>query len=237
LLSTRCAEAAHTSRARAGSAFCNENPLGVTKERVLRVADAIGSMHRYADPSTTQLRAAIATHLGVSPDMVLCANGSDELILLTLLAYVNPGDEVIMANGTFISYYNRTQMMGASKNASRLSTVPMISMPWQRHAPATTVVLICNPNNPTGTTNSAAEMERFLAKVPDDVLVVVDEAYVEYVTRPDFPRYDCRNPQWPQKHAGIRAFAKIYGLAGLRLGYAIADPDMLDYIRPHPSRF
>ncbi len=209
----------------------NENPLGVSPQAQAAVAEVLTTMHRYADPGTTQLRAAIAAHLDVTPDMVLCANGSDELILLTALAYMNPGDEVIMANGTFISYYNRTQMMGAiQKRIPLVNGVHDLDAMAAAITPATTMILICNPNNPTGTTNSAAEMQRFLAKVPDNVLIVVDEAYVEYVTRTDFPDMigEIRNGR--KNMLVLRTFAKIYGLAGLRLGYAIGDPDMLDYI-------
>lgn len=209
----------------------NENPLGVSPKAQAAVATAVGSMHRYADPNTTQLRVAIADHLDITPDMVLCANGSDELILLTALAYMQPGDEVIMANGTFISYYNRTQMMGAvQKRIPLVNGVHDLDAMAAAITPATTMILICNPNNPTGTTNSAAEMQRFLAKVPDDVLVVVDEAYVEYVTRADFPDMigEIRNGR--KNMLVLRTFAKIYGLAGLRLGYAVADSTMLDYI-------
>lgn len=209
----------------------NENPLGASPKAMAAVADALGTMHRYADPNTTQLRAAIAQHLNVSPDMVLCANGSDELILLTAVAYMNPGDEVIMANGTFISYYNRTQMMGATqKRIPLVNGVHDLDAMAAAITPATSMVLICNPNNPTGTTNSAADMQRFLAKVPDDVLVVVDEAYIEYATRADFPDMIAEIRNGRKNMLVLRTFAKIYGLAGLRLGYAIADPDMLDYI-------
>jgi len=209
----------------------NENPLGVSPKAQAAVAAAVGSMHRYADPNTTQLRVAIGQHLDVSPDMVLCANGSDELILLTALAYMNPGDEVIMANGTFISYYNRTQMMGATqKRIPLVNGVHDLDAMAAAITPATSMILICNPNNPTGTTNSAAEMQRFLAQVPDDVLVVVDEVYVEYVTRADFPDMIAEVRNGRKNMLVLRTFAKIYGLAGLRLGYAIGDPALLDYI-------
>jgi histidinol-phosphate aminotransferase len=209
----------------------NENPLGASPKAMAAVQDAIGNMHRYADPNTMQLRAALATQLGVTPDMVLCANGSDELILLTALVYLNPGDEVVMANGTFISYYIRTQLMDAAQKR-----IPLINGAHDLDAmadaitPNTKMVLICNPNNPTGVTNGAAEMQRFLARVPDHVLVVVDEAYIEYATRTDFPDMIAEIRNGRKNILVLRTFAKIYGLAGLRLGYAVADPDMLDYI-------
>lgn len=209
----------------------NENPLGASPKALVAVQNAVAHMHRYADPNTAELRAALAVQLGVTPDMVLCANGSDELILLTALVYLNPGDEVVMANGTFISYYIRTQLMDAVQRR-----VPLINGAHDLDAMAdaitakTKLVLICNPNNPTGVTNGATEMQRFLERVPDHVLVVVDEAYIEYATRSDFPDMinELRNGR--KNILVLRTFAKIYGLAGLRLGYAIADADMLDYI-------
>ncbi len=209
----------------------NENPLGASPKAMAAVHDAVANMHRYADPNTTQLRVALATQLGVTSDNVLCANGSDELILLTALVYLNPGDEVVMANGTFISYYIRTQLMDAvQKRISLVNGGHDLDAMADAITPKTKMVLICNPNNPTGVTNSAVEMQHFLARVPDNVLVVVDEAYIEYATRTDFPDMIAEIRNGRKNILVLRTFAKIYGLAGLRLGYAVADPDMLDYI-------
>jgi histidinol-phosphate aminotransferase len=209
----------------------NENPLGPSPKALEAIAEAIPHIHRYADPNNLQLRQALATYLNLQPEHILCANGSDELILLTALAYINPGDEVVMADGTFISYYMRTQIMDAVQKR-----IPLINgthdLPAMADAitPQTKMVLICNPNNPTGTTNGAAEMQEFLARVPDDVLIMIDEAYVEYVTRSDFPDMVAEIRNGRKNMIILRTFAKIYGLAGLRLGYGIAHPDMLDYL-------
>lgn len=209
----------------------NENPLGPSPKALEAIANALPTIHRYADPTTTVLRDAIGQCLQIPAEMVLCANGSDELILLTALAYLNPGDEVVMANGTFISYYLRTQMMGAvQKRIPLIDGVHDLVAIAAAITPQTRMVLICNPNNPTGTTNSAAEMHAFLQHVPDDVLILMDEAYVEYVTRSDFPDMVAEIRSGRKNMIVLRTFAKIYGLAGLRLGYAIAAPEVLDYL-------
>lgn len=209
----------------------NENPLGPSPKALEAIARALPTIHRYADPNTTVLRDAIGDFLQLPADMVLCANGSDELILLTALAYLNPGDEVVMANGTFISYYLRTQMMGAvQKRVPLIDGVHDLPAIAAAITPQTRMVLICNPNNPTGTTNSAAEMRAFLQQVPDDVLILMDEAYVEYVTRADFPDMVAEIRSGRKNMIVLRTFAKIYGLAGLRLGYALAAPEVLDYL-------
>lgn len=209
----------------------NENPLGPSPKALEAIAEALPHIHRYADPNNLQLRMSLATRLNLQPEHLLCANGSDELILLTALAYINPGDEVIMADGTFISYYMRTQIMDAAQKR-----IPLVNGTHNLSAMAdaitakTKMILICNPNNPTGTTNGAAEMQEFLVRVPDDVLIMVDEAYVEYVTRNDFPDMIAEIRNGRKNMIILRTFAKIYGLAGLRLGYGVAHPDMLDYL-------
>ncbi|MBM4411879.1 MAG: histidinol-phosphate transaminase [Chloroflexi bacterium] len=209
----------------------NENPLGPSPKALEAIAEALPHIHRYADPNNLQLRTALAAHLHLQPEHILCANGSDELILLTALAYINPGDEVIMADGTFISYYMRTQIMDAiQKRIPLVNGTHNLSAMADAITPNTKMILICNPNNPTGTTNGATEMQEFLARVPDDVLIMVDEAYVEYVTRNDFPDMLVEIRNGRKNMIILRTFAKIYGLAGLRLGYGVAHPDMLDYL-------
>jgi histidinol-phosphate aminotransferase len=168
---------------------------------------------------------------------VTCSNGSDELILLLCLAFLEPGDEAVMADGTFISYLIRTLELGA-----RPVRVPLRNYTHDLEAmaaaitPRTRMVFVCNPNNPTGTTVGEGEVRPFLDAVPDEVLVVMDEAYVEFVTRPDYPNL------LPAIRGGrpnlllLRTFAKIHGLAGLRLGYAFGNPDLIAYLeRARPT--
>ena len=231
LRSMRSAPAASASVPVVARLSANENPLGPSPKAMAAAAAAIPTMHRYSDPNNTALRAALATHFGLTPDMVLCANGSDELILLIAVAYLEAGDEVVMADGTFVSYVMRTGMMAAIQKKIPLRNGAH-DLPAMAAAitPRTRMVLICNPNNPTGSTNGAVEMQQFLATVPDDVLVVVDEAYIEYATRSDFPDMMSELRNGRANMVVLRTYAKIYGLAGLRLGYALGHPAILDYV-------
>lgn len=214
----------------------NENALGPSPRAVEALSNALTSIHRYPDAASEQLRCALAERAGLPAAAVVCGNGSDELIFLLCLAFLRPADEVIMAEGTFISYGLRAEGAGA-----RVVRVPLQAYTHDLQAladaitPRTRIVFLCNPNNPTGTTNGAAEMQAFLARVPENILVVVDEAYIEYVTRPDYP---CLLDELRQERPNLlllRTFAKIYGLAGLRLGYAYAHPKLIDalqHVRP-----
>lgn len=209
----------------------NENPLGPSPLAMQAAAAAVPTMHRYSDPNNTALRAAIAAHVGLSADQVLCANGSDELILLIALCYLEAGDDIVMADGTFISYRMRTHMMGVNR-----IEIPLVNGAHDLVAmaaavtPKTRMVLVCNPNNPTGSTNGAAEFATFLAAIPADVLIVIDEAYYEYVTRADFPDMVAELRAGRSNIIVLRTYAKIYGMAGLRLGYALAQPEVLEYL-------
>ncbi len=215
----------------------NENACGPSPAALTALHAGLEQIHRYPDSSASALRTALATRAGLSPEMVLCSNGSDELVSLLCLAFLQEDDEVVIAEGTFISYLLRTLMMGGRpvRVPLRNYTHDLVAMLAAITA-RTRLVFICNPNNPTGTTCGADEMREFLAQVPDSVLVVVDEAYIEFATRPDYPDL------LPELRAGrlnlilLRTFAKIYGLAGLRLGYAYAHPTLTGYLdRTRPT--
>lgn len=215
----------------------NENPLGPSPLALEALQAAIGQVHRYPDAGSGALRESLAAHAGLSAEQVTCSNGSDELVLLLCLAFLDAGDEVVMAEGTFISYLIRTLELGA-----RPVRVPLREYTHDLAAmaaavtPRTRLIFVCNPNNPTGTTNGAAEVRAFLDAVPDDVLVVMDEAYVEFVTRPDYPDLLPAIRDGRQNLLLLRTFAKIYGLAGLRLGYAFGHPDVIGYLdRARPT--
>jgi|HigsolmetaAR202D_1030399.scaffolds.fasta_scaffold07258_3 histidinol-phosphate aminotransferase len=215
----------------------NENPLGPSPKAVAAIQAAALNVHRYPDAGAVALRQGLATHFGISPDMVACTNGSDEMVFLLCLAFLREGDQAVMAYGSFISYYLRTLEMGA--DAVR---VPLRDYAHDLDAmlaaitDRTRLLFLCNPNNPTGTTNTAAEVAAFLKRVPDDVLVVVDEAYVEFVDRDDYPDMVAELRAGRRNIILLRTFAKIYGLAGLRIGYALGDPEVIGYIeRARPT--
>jgi histidinol-phosphate aminotransferase len=215
----------------------NENPLGPSPLAVAALRDAVAGVHRYPDSGSVALRQALADYAGLSLAHVTCGNGSDELVLLICLAFLDHGDEAVMAEGTFISYLLRTLELDA-----RPVLVPLRNYAHDLEAiaaaitPRTRVVFICNPNNPTGTTSGAAEVAAFLERVPDEVLVVMDEAYVEFATRPDYPDLLPTLRDGRPNLLLLRTFAKIYGLAGLRLGYAYGAPDLVAYLeRARPT--
>jgi histidinol-phosphate aminotransferase len=209
----------------------NENPLGPSPKALAALQTAITQAHRYPDSASVALRQALAAHAGLALDNVICGNGSDELVLLICLAFLARGDEAVMADGTFISYKLRTLELGAQP-----VRVPLRDYAHDLEAmaaaitPRTRVVFICNPNNPTGTTSGAAEVAAFLDQVPDDLLVVMDEAYVEFAVRPDYPDLLPALRQGRPNLLLLRTFAKIHGLAGLRLGYAYGPPALIAYL-------
>ncbi len=209
----------------------NENPLGPSPKAIAAMHEALHTLHRYPDSSAAALRAALAERNDLAPEMVLCTNGSDEMVQMLCLAMLREGDDVVMMNGTFISYLLRTLQMGATPIRVPLRDYTH-DLPALAAAvtPRTRVLFVCNPNNPTGTTVGATDVAALLAAVPDDVLVVLDEAYYEFATRPDFPNVlpELRNGR--KNLLVMRTFAKLHGLAGLRIGYAFGHPDLLTYL-------
>lgn len=216
----------------------NENALGPSPRAVAAMHEALNDVHRYPDAGAWVLRRALAEQAGLAPEMVMCGNGSDELVLLTCIGFLRAGDSAVMANGTFISYLLRTLEMGGVPIRVPLRDDYTHDLPAMLAAitPQTRLVFVCNPNNPTGTTVGAAEVRDFIARVPADVLIVMDEAYIEFVNRADYP--DLRDELRAGRHnlLLLRTFAKIYGLAGLRLGYAYGHADLIAYLeRTRPT--
>jgi histidinol-phosphate aminotransferase len=215
----------------------NENPLGPSPRALAAIQAAAGGINRYPDAGAVALRQALAARFGIVPEMVACTNGSDEMVFLLCLAFLREGDQALMAHGSFISYYLRTLEMGA-----QAVRVPLRDYAHDLDAMAaavterTRLLFLCNPNNPTGTTSSAAEVAQLIARVPEDVLIVVDEAYIEFVERPDYPNLLDELRAERRNLVLLRTFAKIYGLAGLRVGYAFGHPEVIGYIeRARPT--
>jgi histidinol-phosphate aminotransferase len=215
----------------------NENPLGPSPLALAAIQAAAANVYRYPDAGALALRQGLAERFDISPEMVACTNGSDEMVFLLCLGFLREGDEAVMAHGSFISYYLRTLEMGARA----------VRVPLREHAhdldamtaalsERTRLLFLCNPNNPTGTTNSAAEVARLIDRLPEDVLIVVDEAYIEFVERADYPDLLAALRAGRRNLILLRTFAKIYGLAGLRVGYAFGHPELIGYIeRARPT--
>lgn len=206
----------------------NENPLGPSPLAVAAISEVAPEVHLYPDGNCYYLKEGLAAHLGISEEHLIFGNGSNDVLQLVAEAYLSPGDEVVYAAGAFVVYSLVTQLCSATA-----VVVPMVDHTHDLTAMAdaitekTKIVFIANPNNPTGTMVTAAEMAAFLARVPEGVLVVLDEAYYEYVARSDYPQtlpYITSRPNCMI----TRTFSKIYGLAGLRVGYGIAPPPVIE---------
>ncbi len=209
----------------------NEAPFPPLPAALAAIAEAAGTANRYPDDAATALREALGVTCDVEPEQVLLANGSVELCRMAIAATCDPGDEVVFGQPSFEAYPVLAQQVGAA-----MVQVPLTAHRYDLDAMAdaitdrTRLVFVCNPNNPTGTTVGRDAAERFLERVPPDLLVVFDEAYREFVTTPDFPD----GLELLRDHANVavlRTFSKAYGLAALRVGYAIARVDVIGALR------
>jgi histidinol-phosphate aminotransferase len=205
----------------------NENPYPPVPAVVEAIAAAAGDVNRYGDHRAADLRAAIAGWLDVDVDRVAAGCGSVGLLQQLLLAYVDPGDEVVYPWPSFEAYPIDVQLTGGVE-----VTVPLVDHTFDLEAVAaavtdrTKLVLLANPNNPTGTAVHVDQLRRLVEQVPDDVLVVVDEAYREFVTADLGDPITDLQPGHPNVVV-LRTFSKAFGLAALRTGYAVADPEVV----------
>ena len=222
------AEDASNPPARLGA---NENPLGPSPKAVEAMREVLPHVNRYSDPGSWPTRRTLGAHFDIAPEQILCTNGSDEMIYMLCLAFLREGDEAVMADGSFVSYGMRTLAMGGQPLRVPLRDyVHDLDAMSDAITERTRLIFLCNPNNPTGTTVDAASVARFLARVPDDVLIVADEAYIEFAEGADLPDLLAEVRRGRQNLIVLRTFAKIYGLAGLRLGYAFGSPDVIGYL-------
>ncbi len=202
----------------------NENPLGPSPRALQALQEALPTVHLYPDGNCYQLREALSRRLGVGMECLLVTHGADEAFDLLAYAFLNRGDQVVVGDPTFSSYELAARTMGAE-----VRKVPLRD--YRQDIPAmleavserTKMMVLCSPLNPTGTTVSAPELEEAASRLPGHVLLVLDEAYREYVDDPRHPdalEYFSRYPHM----VVTRTFSKIYGLAGLRVGYAVCSP-------------
>ncbi len=208
----------------------NENPLGPAPAAVVAYRDTANSLHRYPDGAAHALSMALAEYHGVSPEQIIVGNGSDELMTLIAAAYVNPGETVVTAAETFSQYRFATTLYdGVVKEYPVLDgryDLESMSRAFNAGSPRPKVVFLCNPNNPTGTFRTHDDIHTFLKQVPADTLVVLDEAYAEYAYSPEFPRFRELMTIFPNVIV-LRTFSKLYGLAGLRVGYGMGHPEVI----------
>lgn len=206
----------------------NESPLGPSVKAQQAIRENIKQLSLYPEGSGSILRSAIARYWRVKPENVILGNGSNEIIELILHAFLNDGEEVITCKPSFLVYFLTAKVFGA-----KIIEVPLKYYTYDldeianRITPKTKVIFIANPNNPTGTMVDRHSVKHFIERVPETVLVVFDEAYGEFSNPKLFPR-TIRYIDRPV--IMLRTFSKIYGLAGLRIGYGIAEKGIVELL-------
>ena len=209
----------------------NESPYGPLPSVVKIIAEAAGQVNRYPDDASVELTEAIAAHFGVPVPHVAVGCGSVGLAQQLLETVGEPGAEVVYAWRSFESYPTLSDLAGATSVRVPLrDEVHDLAAMADAITDRTRLVFVCNPNNPTGTAVHRAELEEFLGRVPADCLVVLDEAYSEYVRDPDVPN-GLRLYRDRPNLAVLRTFSKAYGLAGLRVGYLVAHEPVVAAVR------
>lgn len=209
----------------------NENPLGPSRKALRAMRRALKDVHLYPEGSCHYLIQRLAAELGVKQNQLIAGNGSNEILELLARGFLEPGDDVISSETSFLVYPILTQACGA-----RFVSVPMKDWRYDLDGilaavtEKTRIIFIANPNNPTGTWIRAAEMQRFLDRVPEDVLVCVDEAYLDFVEDPEFPHMLRFLAEGRENLVMMRTFSKSHGLAGLRVGYAVGPPSLIAYL-------
>jgi histidinol-phosphate aminotransferase len=206
----------------------NENPEPPLPAVLDAIADAARQINRYPDGSAYRLTRALADHLGVDTGRILLGNGSNEVLDMLVRALVSPGENFLYSEHSFIVY-----ALAGSVHFETGRAIPM-QAGWRHDLAAmadaiddrTKLVIVCNPNNPTGTYSTREEFEAFYRRVPEDVVVAVDEAYYEYVVAEDYPQLLPMLEERPNLVV-LRTFSKIHSLAGLRLGFGVGDPDLV----------
>lgn len=214
----------------------NENPLGPGPRALASIAAAVAGVARYPDANAFELKRALAARHAVAPECITLGNGSNDALVLIAECFLGPGCEAVYSRYAFAVYPLAVQAAGAVHRV--VEALPADAGQPLGHdlaamaaaiGPATRVVFIANPNNPTGTWLDAAALEGFIAGLPRDVVVVVDEAYFEYVGAPGYPDAS----RWLDRYPNLvvtRTFSKAYGLAGLRIGYALSSPQVADLL-------
>jgi len=221
----------------------NENSLGPSPDILPSLMAELDALYRYPDPTGKDLKQAIAGKHGVSMESIALGNGSHELLMQLAQVFAGPDDEVLVSRYCFAVYPIAAQSVAARLVVAEPNP-PGHSMPLGHDLDAllacvtaeTKLVFFANPNNPTGTWFSFEELARFMASVPEHVLVVADEAYIDYVTEPAIRSALSLSNDYPNLIV-TRTFSKAYGLAALRAGYAVAHPDLIRLMEPIRESF
>ena len=208
----------------------NENPLGPSPMAVRAVMNRLSTLNRYPDGSCYYLKRKLGDRFSVSSDQIILGNGSNELIDLAVRTFLSPGDHAVQAFPTFLVYEKVVRGAGA-----QMTSVPLQGLDidlggiLEAVTPKTRIIFICNPNNPTGAILSRDQMTRFLETLPQDIIVILDEAYMEFVTDRGVANGLDLLGLYPSLLV-LRTFSKLYGLAGLRIGYGFSSDTLIDYM-------
>lgn len=207
----------------------NENPLGPSPNSIAAMRTALESAHLYPESTGVYLRNALAQKLNIGPDNLILGNGSNEIIEFVAHAFLNRGDEIVTHEYAFVAYKLVAQLFGAQTIETRTTNFqPNLDGILKAVTPATKIVFLANPNNPTGSLLPQHEIDEFMGRLPDNIIAVLDEAYFEFLNSPgDSLRHirDRRNV------IVLRTFSKIHGLASLRVGYGIAHPELIQVLQ------
>lgn len=205
----------------------NENPLGPSPRALEAAARSLERSHLYPEGSCPDLRRALAERYGLDPGNVFVSNGADNVLALLPLAFVEEGEEVLSAGPTFPVYRRAALLAGGVYREIPLEDFrfPLSSL-LRAVGPRTKMVFVCNPNNPTGTWVEGEEVEDFLSRLPSEILAVFDEAYIEYAP-PGVSPFPALLRRYPNA-ISVRTFSKAYGLAGMRVGYALAAEEVVE---------
>ncbi|GMR03851.1 MAG: histidinol-phosphate transaminase [Gammaproteobacteria bacterium] len=208
----------------------NENPLGASPRAITAARETLNDAMRYPDGNGSYLKTALASKLGIATNQITLGNGSNDILELVTRAFVSPDNEVIYSEHAFAVYPIVTRAVGACAVVTKARNWGHDLQAMRKSVTARTrVVFIANPNNPTGTWLPVDELEEFISGLPDHVLIVVDEAYFEYVQEPGYSD----TVKWVGRFPNLlvtRTFSKIHGLAGLRIGYGIAGPALTNVL-------
>lgn len=213
----------------------NENPLGPSSKALAAIEKELKDLTRYPDGNGFELKKTLSEKLGVSTKQITLGNGSSDILEFIVKTFVNPGEEVIVSQHAFAIYGLVTQMQNGK-------TVQVPAKNWGHDLQAmvdavtekTKIIFVTNPNNPTGTYNNKAQLDAFLSQVPSHIIVLLDEAYFEYVDKPDYPNGIDYLKAYPNLVV-TRTFSKAYGLASLRVGYGVSSEqlaDLMNRVRP-----
>ncbi len=210
----------------------NESPYAPSPKVLAAISKEAGAINRYPDSGCYTLRRALSAELSCHENQLIFGNGSDEIIVAAIRAFVGEGDEVVVAHPSFLIYTIATQVVGGKVQAVPVKDFRYdLSGMAQAVSDRTKIVFLANPDNPAGTYISTGDLERFLSCLPSDIVVFLDEAYHEFVAdRKDYPNSKELLKKYPQLIIS-RTFSKLYGLAGLRIGYGLARPEMIDILK------